>query len=70
MGEKRYTVEQVRNIVACEGLGYAVEDYMDADQIEDETLRGHWEAARKAIAAIREIIGDEDDEMEDEESDD
>lgn len=52
MSEEKYTTEQVADIVASEGLGYAVQHYMGADSIEDLRLAGLWSTARTALDAI------------------
>ena len=56
----KYTVEQVADIVEMEGLGYAIEGYLGAENIEDLELAARWHTAQEAMKRIREIIGDDD----------
>lgn len=52
-------IEAVRHVIAEEGLGQAVESEITADQIEDDTLRGLWTAAKEALGAIGEYIDEQ-----------
>ena len=58
MADEKYTIEQVRDIVESEGLGYAVEDYLDSRNIADPKLRDAWNRAETALRQIREMIDD------------
>ena len=56
MGEERHTLEDLYAIVESEGLDYAIENYVNADKIEDEAVRAKWKAAEEALAAVREML--------------
>jgi hypothetical protein len=57
----KLSISEVADIVECEGLGYAISDYMAADQIGDPRLRDLWELAAGILAEIEAIIGTETD---------
>jgi hypothetical protein len=78
---EKLSVEEVAEIVDCEGLDYAIQHYMGPDSIEDPNLAMLWADARETLAAIEKILypdgieawhnrEDEDDESDDEEYDD
>lgn len=50
------TLDEVRDIVECEGLGYSIMHYMDADDIADPTLRAAWQTARNALVALETML--------------
>jgi len=50
---EKKTVKQVGEIVINEGLGYAVEDYLSPNGIEDYELSKLWREASNALYAIR-----------------
>ena len=50
------TVEDVGNIVGTEGLGYAVEDYLNANNIENEELSELWKNAQIAMGFLRAFL--------------
>lgn len=52
MPDKKYTVDEVSSIVENEGLGYAVQDYMSSERIEDPKLAKLWEEAKYALDKI------------------
>jgi hypothetical protein len=52
----KYSVQEVAEIVESEGLGYAITGYLDADKIEDETLRELWKQAADILGKIEKII--------------
>jgi hypothetical protein len=60
----KYGNMTVARIVDSEGLGYAVEDFMNADAIADPEVARRWQAAQDALGALRELLPpvDEDDE--------
>lgn len=39
---KKYTLQDVADIVQSEGLGYAIHSYLSHDRIEDEELAKLW----------------------------
>jgi len=47
-----YSKSEVKEIVESEGLGYAVQDYMSADDINDPKLRKLWHNAKVALDAL------------------
>jgi hypothetical protein len=47
---------QVADIVEMEGLGYAVQNYMSADQIKDQKLAALWKTAKDALDAIEAML--------------
>jgi len=49
-------IREVADIVDSEGLGYAIVDYMNGDEIEDQELRDLWKQASPILARIQEII--------------
>lgn len=56
MPKKKLTNEEVKDIIACEGLGYAVTEYISSDRLEDGELRGYWEMASHAMSNIYRIL--------------
>lgn len=50
--------EEVKAIIEDEGLGYAVQSYMDEDSIEDPELAKAWKEARAALDKIEELLKD------------
>jgi hypothetical protein len=60
---KKYTVEEVAEIVQSEGLGYAVQNFLSASRIEDPELADKWRRARQLLDEIedylREAVGDD-----------
>lgn len=53
---KKYTNLQVYDIVESEGLGYAVQFYMDDKSIADKELAGYWKQAKEAMDNIQSIL--------------
>jgi hypothetical protein len=51
-----YTIADVASIVEGEGLGYAIQHYLNPDKIEDEHLRQIWEEAYILLSEIDEIL--------------
>lgn len=51
-----YDNEFLRNAIDQEGLGYAIEDYLDPDHIQDPEVREAWKAAAAAIGRVRELL--------------
>lgn len=54
------TLREVADYVEDEGLGYAIEDGISPEDIEDVHLRIKWREADDAIKAIREMLPDTD----------
>ena len=59
MSEKM-SIREVADLVENEGIGYAIECYLGADEIEDENLRDKWRRVGVLIGEIREILGVDD----------
>lgn len=55
MARKRSN-KQVNSIVESEGLGYAVEHYLDANSIADPELSKLWATAADALKKISTIL--------------
>ena len=53
------TAGDVLAIIDCQGLGYALTDYMCADSIEDGELKDAWKQAQDAIEKIRHLTEEE-----------
>jgi hypothetical protein len=56
MAERKYSKEEVRDIVENEGLGYAIQWYMSAAYVEDEDVAFHWAEAKKHLDAIDKLL--------------
>jgi hypothetical protein len=69
MSKKRLSNRKVADIVECEGLGYAITDYMNSDDFEDKHLAELWDQAQTVLQEIEDIleVANEDDEDEDDE---
>lgn len=50
--------EEVADIVFEEGLGYAVDDYLSYERIEDEELAEAWHEAHEALCNIYTLLAD------------
>lgn len=55
MGEKRRTMEQIRDIVESEGLGYAVQSYIGHESVPLE-LADAWKRASDALDEIEKAL--------------
>lgn len=53
---KKYTLQEVADIVDTEGLGYAITDYTGSDSIEDEELSKLWKEAEEVLGKINKIL--------------
>lgn len=51
-----YSNEDIAEIIESEGLGYAVESYIDPFGIEDVQLQMYWQTAKANLEAIREHL--------------
>src|SRR5574343_658715 len=56
MEDEKLSIEQVAEIVDCEGLDYAIQHYMGPDSIADPNLAMLWADARETLAAIEKIL--------------
>jgi hypothetical protein len=52
MAEEKYSIEQIRDIIENEGIGYAVQYYLGADKIEDGQLSKYWADAKAILDKI------------------
>lgn len=43
---------QVAEIVECEGLGYAIQSFLDSKEIKDKFLADKWAEAKKLLDEI------------------
>lgn len=53
------TIEEVKDIIIKEGVGYAVEEYLNPDSISDPGLSELWKNAQESLTKIRDYIMDE-----------
>ena len=53
---EKHTIEEIRDIVDSEGLGYAVTSYMASTEIKDEELASLWRTASDALEKIERIL--------------
>ena len=56
----KYTNEQLREIVECEGLDYTFSAYLSTDEIADETLKSEVKKYLQHRATILDILELED----------
>ena len=49
---KLYSVEEVAEIIEAEGIGYAVQEYLNPNSIEDEKLAKLWKQAQDILKEI------------------
>jgi hypothetical protein len=47
------TILEVGEIVGTEGLGYAIEDYLSPNNIEDDELSRLWREANNSLFAVK-----------------
>lgn len=66
---KKMTNKEIAQIVENEGLGYAIEDYMDGTNFLDANLKVHWQHAKREMDAIMVILQPEIDKMDEEDVD-
>ena len=51
------TIEEIGHVVENEGLGYAIQSYLSADDIQDTRLAELWQQAKDILDEIDEILG-------------
>lgn len=56
MSKKMLSNSQVFDIVESEGLGYAIQFYMNEEKIADKELAKYWKQAKDAIDNIQSIL--------------
>ncbi|ATF13531.1 hypothetical protein A616_16575 [Brevibacillus brevis X23] len=49
---KKYSIKQVAEIVDSEGLGYAIQSYLNHENVEDEELAAMWKECGELMARI------------------
>ena len=54
--DKPLSLTQVADIVQSEGLGYAITNYLSADNISDPELRNLWDHAGRIMKNIEELL--------------
>lgn len=64
--DTKMTIEEVRDKVESEGLGYAIAEYMKGDSIADPKLADLWDEAARAIAAVDAYIEEHAEDVEEE----
>lgn len=52
MSVEKMSIKQVADVIRSEGLGYSVQNYIDPESIEDETLSRLWGQAEEVLGAI------------------
>jgi hypothetical protein len=52
-----YTAERLREIVATEGLAYAVTEFVNPLRIRDDAIRRQWRIADAALSKLADMIG-------------
>lgn len=58
MSVKKYSIKQIAEIVNNEGLGYAVQNYLGADEIKDKALATEWKKAKDSLDIIEGMLRD------------
>ena len=52
----KMTDKDLRDVIENEGFGYAVQDYLDPDQIEDKATKELWLDAKEALDKLAEHL--------------
>ena len=52
---KKYSIEDIANVISNEGLGYAIQSYLGWKDIEDKQLAKLWKQAADAMDKIEDI---------------
>lgn len=58
MKDEKATVEDLKIIINTEGIGYAIQYYISAKEIEDKELARLWKRAKKLLDLIEQRIRD------------
>ncbi|MEI2465168.1 hypothetical protein [Niallia taxi] len=53
---KKYSIQDVADIVDSEGLGYAITGYLSSANIEDDNLRELWIKAAEVLDKIEKTL--------------
>lgn len=56
--DELYSNAEVHALIENEGIGYAVQDYLRADRIQDEDLAQMWADARELLNCIEAYLAD------------
>ena len=51
-------IDDVAAVVNSEGIGYAIQNYLNSKRIANKELREEWQKAYAAIIKIKELLGD------------
>lgn len=54
---EKYTLEEVRDIINSEGLGYAIQSFTTGDKMPTQKLKYLWNTAAKCMNEIEKIVG-------------
>lgn len=65
MAKRKLSISEIAGIIENEGLGYAIESYVNPSQIKDEDLADMWERARELLAEITGYVEDNADDVDD-----
>lgn len=49
---KKYSLEELAQVVESEGLGYAIQHYLDAERIEDPEMAALWKQCAELMDQI------------------
>jgi hypothetical protein len=55
---KKMSIEQVKDVIEAEGLGYGCQHYMGADEISDPRLARMWLKAGELLNQIEEYVNE------------
>ena len=55
---KMLDVEQLREVVENDGLGYAIQNGVAPEEVEDDDLREKWEQAADLLNEIEEALSE------------
>lgn len=54
--DRKFTNEELRDVIAEEGIGYCVFDYIPADKIEDQEVAKVWQETYDLFTRIVELL--------------
>jgi len=57
LNESKMSIEDVKLVIENEGLGYAIQNYMSYNEIEDKKLASMWKKAAKILNNIEDYVG-------------
>ena len=53
------TIEEIKEVIEEEGIGYAISDCINAQEVPDKELRELWKTAQVAIEGIQYMLDEE-----------